>query len=226
MALAIVAQTIVIGILVTRPAPKSAASVTLESAQAGDVVYINGQPAGHTPMQLNVGTDVTSLKIVTTPGRTNQRRVAAKGATSPLSPPAKTGGVRFVSGIDLKVFEGSEDLGSSVDGPIKLAPGVHQLDLVNTAVGFRDHQTITVTAGQPVTVNVALPEGAITVTAETPASVLLDEKEIGDAPLTSIKAIAGEHEIVLKNAAFGEVRRKVLVRAGETTTVSLKVGTD
>ena len=223
MALAIVAQTAVIGVLVTRPVPVVRTSVTLESAQAGDVVEVNGQIAGHTPMQLNVGTDVKSLKVVSTTSTRNSRRGPVKGASDPApAPRAKTGGVRVVSALELKVFEGNEPLGSSADGTIKLAPGTHQLDLVNAAVGFRDHQTVTVTAGAPVTVNVTLPEGAVSIKSEPPAAVVFDKKDIGEAPISSIKATIGEHEIVFRHSTLGEVRRTVLVKQGETTEVAVK----
>ena len=38
-------------------------------------------------------------------------------------------------------------LGSSADGPIVATAGTHQLELINTALGFRDRRAVTFRAG-------------------------------------------------------------------------------
>jgi hypothetical protein len=226
MTLAIVAQAAVIVVLLTRPAPQATASVTIESAQPGDEVIVNGQKAGHTPLQLNVGTGVQSLRVVSVSGRAGTRVTAAGAATKSgkAAAHAETVGVRVASAIELKVFEGARALGSSADGVIGLAPGVHELDLVNDAVGFRVHRTVTVGAGAPLTIDVPLPDGAIRITSDPPSSVVLDKKALGEAPLQAVTAMIGEHEVVLRHPTLGEVRRSVLVKPGETTEVSVKLG--
>jgi hypothetical protein len=232
MALAIVAQTAVIGILVTRSAPVNPTPVVIESSQPGDVVVVNGRDAGRTPLQLSVDGDIKSVLIKSsaspgvplsgsdTPG---VKRDAVKGTTDVAITPARPnfGGVRLKSPFEVKVFEGNQALGSS-SGPITLSPGVHQLDLVNNELEYRGHQTVTVKAGQVVVVTTTLPEGLLSINAQPWANVSIDRKDVGETPLANVKVTLGEHELVFRHPTLGERRQTVVVKAGAPTRVSVK----
>jgi len=230
MALAIVAQTAVIGILVTRHAPVNPTPVVIESSQPGDVVVVNGRDAGRTPLQLNVGDDIKSVLVkssasagvaLTGTDTPSAKPDAVKGTTDVAPTRANFGGLRLKSPFEVKVFEGNEALGSS-SGTITLSPGVHQLDLVNNELDYRGHETVTVKAGQVARVTTTPPEGLISINAQPWANVSIDKKDVGETPLANVKVALGEHELVFRHPTLGERRQTVVVKAGAPTRVSVK----
>jgi serine/threonine protein kinase len=235
MAFAIVAQTAVIGLLVTRPAPVPSTALVIESSQPGDTVIINGKPAGRTPLPLQVGTDIKSVLVkssaplgVPTSGNVEPevaaaRREPVKSAGDSIVPTRpKFGGVRLSSPIELKVFEGNEAVGASGDGPIALSPGSHTLDVVNAQVGYRSQQTVTIKPGETVSLKITPPDGLLSVNAQPWANCSIDRKEIGETPLANVKVALGPHELVCRHPKLGEQRMPVLVRSGEVSRVSVK----
>ena len=72
----------------------------------------------------------------------------------------RSGGVRLVTPIELKVLQGDKVLGSTADGPIVAPAGTHQLDLSNAALGFRTRMSVTFRAGEIASVNVTIPPAA------------------------------------------------------------------
>lgn len=132
----------------------------------------------------------------------------------------RPGGIRWSSPIDLNVFEGDRVLGSTADGPIVTTAGTHQLDLVNAALGYRVHQTVTVRAGVITPLAITIPMGRININAEPPAQVLIDGSPIGETPLANVSASLGQHTIVFRHPQMGERRETVTVRADVVTDVS------
>jgi hypothetical protein len=234
MALAIVAQTAVIALLVTRPVPAATSAVVIESSQPGDTVIVNGRTVGRTPLPLTVGTDTKSVLVkssaapgVALSGNIDTetpagKRETAKGTTAFAPNRPNFGGVRLISPLELKVFEGNKALGSSSDGPIVLSPGVHKLDVVNAQVGYRSPQTVTIKPGDTVVVKLTPPDGLVSVNAQPWANCALDRREIGETPLANLKVALGEHELVCRNPKLGEQRRTILVKADEVVRIGLK----
>jgi hypothetical protein len=236
MALAIVAQTAVIALLVTRPLPTPMSAVVIESSQPGDTVIVNGQTVGKTPLPLTVGTEIKSVLVKSSapPGvalsghidpETPPKREPVKGTTETAAiVPTKPnfGGVKLISPIEVKVFEGNEALGSSSDGRIALSPGVHNLELVNSQVGYRSTHAATVKAGESVVIKLTVPDGVLSVNAQPWANCALDKKDIGETPLANLKVALGEHELVCRNPKLGERKQMILVRQSEPTKVGVK----
>ena len=76
---------------------------------------------------------------------------AAEAGTDPIAAAAsnqRSGGVKLVTPIELKVLQGDKVLGSTADGPIVAPAGTYQLDLSNAALGFRTRMSVTFRAGQ------------------------------------------------------------------------------
>jgi hypothetical protein len=237
MAFAIVAQTAVIALLVTRPVPAATSAVVIESSQPGDAVIVNGQPAGRTPLPLTIGTDIKSVVVkssaapgVALSGKIDPETPAAgrepvKGTTErsaivPTKP--NFGGMKLISPIELKVFEGNEALGSTSDGRIALSPGVHKLELVNSQLGYRTTQLTTIKAGESVVLKLSIPDGSLSVNAQPWANCTLDKKEIGETPLANLKVALGEHELVCRNPKLGEKRQTILIKQDEPARIGLK----
>jgi hypothetical protein len=132
----------------------------------------------------------------------------------------RSGGVRFSSPIELSVLEGDRVLGSTADGPIVTTAGTHQLDLMNTALGFRVHQTVTIRAGALTPVTITPPLGRVSINAEPWAQVTIDDRPVGDTPIANVSVSLGEHQVVFRHPQLGERRETVVVRADAPARVS------
>ena len=230
------AEGAIIARLVTqRPAlPAAERAVMIESPEPGDTVIVDGRPVGTTPLQLSVTAGTRAIRLVraaaTSPvldtasaSRSSaqaERDSRAVAAIDEAAAHQRSGGVRFSSPIELKVLEGDRVLGSTADGPIVTTAGTHQLDLVNSALGYRVRQTVTIRAGVLSPLTITPPMGRISINAEPWAQVLIDDRPIGDTPLANVSVSLGEHEVIFRHPQLGERRETVIVRADAPTRVS------
>ncbi len=227
-------QAAVIVRLLTRPAaPPQAVHITIDSATPGDTVLVDGKEAGTTPLDLPLEGVNGPIRVVPQPPEPVPGAVLAMsespepepaGTTSALAVAAQaTGGLRIVSPIPLRIVEDDKLLGSSATGPIFTAPGVHHLELINDELGFRTRQTVRVTAGRVVPLDVTPPNGSLSVNARPWAQVFVDGRAIGDTPLANVPVPPGEHEVVFRHPQYGERRQKVVVQASTDTRVSVSL---
>jgi hypothetical protein len=169
---------------------------------------------------------------------TGQPRAA--GSVSPLEPTAQaetraaeaqvpsakaaagepSGSVRVLSPIPLDVVWAEEVIGSTATGPVRVAPGTHELEFVNERLSFRTKQTVRVTADRIVPVRIDPPNGVMTVSAQPWARVWIDGKAVGQTPLSNVAVGLGEHEIVFRHPQLGERRQHATVRSGALTRVN------
>jgi hypothetical protein len=133
----------------------------------------------------------------------------------------RSGGVRLASPIELTVFEGDRLLGTTGDGPIVTTAGTHQLDLVNTALGYRRRQTVTIRAGVITPLTLPVPMGRININAQPWAQVLVDDSPLGETPLANVSVTLGQHQITFRHPQLGERRETVVVRADTIARVSI-----
>ena len=132
----------------------------------------------------------------------------------------RSGGVRLQTPVELKVLQGDRVLGSSADGPIILAAGTYQLDLINTALGLRMRRSVTFRPGQIANLDVAPPPGRANFNAQPWAEVSINNRVIGETPLANVSVPIGEHEVVFRHPELGERRQTITVRADAPTRVS------
>jgi hypothetical protein len=226
----------VIARLLTRPpaAPAADAAVIIESPDPGDTVLLDGTPVGTTPLKLTVSSRTRAIRLIRAAssapvvdaaavarlpeqGESDARTLAA---LQDAATHQRSGGVRFASPIELKVLEGDRVLGSTADGPIVTTAGIHQLDLMNTSLGFRVHQTVTIKAGALTPLTITPPMGRLSVNAEPWAQVTIDDRPIGDTPLANVSVSLGEHQVVFRHPQLGERRETVIVRADAPARIS------
>ena len=243
LALVAIAEAIAIAMLLRNrpvvPPPPTLTEVNLDTPDPGATVLINGQSAGVTPLQLKIGPDTKSISVASllppvpkqdgVVGSTGQQpRPIETGRGTAVSPrptsiaatPQPFGGIRLSSPIDLEVFEGDSRLGSSATGIVSAAAGRHELDLVNSLLGFRSRQVVDIKAGQVVPLTVTPPNGRININAVPWAEVLIDGKSVGETPIGNLSIPLGEHEIILRHPQLGEIRRTALVRSDVITRVT------
>src|SRR5207247_6960817 len=75
-------------------------------------------------------------------------QAAAATAVTLAGARERRGGLRIVSPVEVQVLEGERGLGSTADGPIVTTAGRHELDFINTAVGYRSRLVVDIRAGQ------------------------------------------------------------------------------
>jgi PEGA domain len=235
IALGLVALTeaaVIAWLAIQKPASPAEPAVVIESPVPGDTVMVDGRPVGTTPLQLTVSSRTRAIRLVhaaTEPAV--QGPVAPASAAASADPRAiaaideasarqRSGGVRISSPIELKVLEGDRVLGSTADGPIVATAGTHQFDLLNTALGYRVHQTVTIRAGALTPLTITPPMGRISINADPWAQVLIDDKPIGDTPVANVSVSLGEHQVIFRHPQLGERRETVTVRADVPTRVS------
>jgi hypothetical protein len=228
----VLGEAAVIAYLVTRPPAPAAATLVIESPQPGDRVLVNGQAVGATPYQLTVGSETTSVRVMSAqtafegaaaapPRRAAAERAdATPAASAPAPAPSRQGGLRLVAPIELTVVQGDRVLGSTSDGPIYLSAGTHQVQLVNNALGFRANQSITVRAGQVGTQRIEVPNGRLNLNAQPWARAFVDGTLVGETPLANVAVPIGEHEVVFRHPQLGERRERVTVRADSVVRVT------
>lgn len=158
-------------------------------------------------------TEITGLTIATPLDIQTPNAEALTTAIAQAARNQRSGGVRLSAPIELKVLQDDRVLGSSADGPIVTIAGTHQLDLINTSVGFRVRRAITFRAGEITTVAIAVPTGRISLNAEPWAEVWIDNRPFGETPLANLEIPLGEHEVLFRHPELGDRRQNVIVRA-------------
>jgi hypothetical protein len=245
LALCAAGEAIAIGFLLRRSQPVAPATgvteLHVETPDPGASVLVDGRSAGVTPLQLKMSPGMKSISVVgpstqgLVVGSTGQQNsaagqqpgappaTAARAGASPVVPapaPQKSGGIRLVSPIEVEVFEGDRRLGSSATGIVSAPAGRHELDLVNSVLGYRSRQVVEVRAGQVVSLPVSPPEGRININASPWAEVWIDGKAVGETPLGNLSLPLGEHEIIFRHPQLGEQRRAITVRLDTVARIS------
>ena len=220
--------------------PPAVAQINLVTNDPGAPVKVDGRLAGVTPLDLSINSEMRSISVGSTlalpvkqemvgsTGLESTRLDAGRGranadprpGAAPVPSAPRAGGIRVSSPIELEVFEGDTRLGSTATGIVSAPAGRHEVDLINSVLGYRSRQVVEVRAGQVVNVSVTPPNGRININAVPWAEVLVDGKPVGETPIGNLSIPLGEHEIVFRHPELGEVRRTAVVRADAVTRIS------
>jgi hypothetical protein len=216
-ALCAVIETIVIARMATRSvvAVPAAVALTRESAESAAPA-----PADSTKPANRVATSSRAAAAKTITASPGVARATDAAAIALAAARERRGGIRLSSPVRIQVFEGERILGSSAGGPIVMAPGRHELDFINTAIGYRSHQTVDIKPGQIVAMALVPPDGRISVNAMPWAQVWINGNSVGETPIANLPLAAGEHQITFRHPQLGEQTQTVVVRADALTRVS------
>lgn len=229
----VLGQGMAIATLLNRRAVPAVPAVVVETAIPGADVFVDGRSAGNTPLQLTIGSDMRSIRVVDPrppvptagilpPGGAPAVRSKAEGRKpdAVASPPQRSGGIRLVTPFDVEVFDGDTRLGSSSTGIISAPSGRRELELVNSRLGYRVRRVVEIRAGRVTPLDVSPPNGLLSINASPWAEVWIDGKPAGETPLANLSVSLGEHEIIFRHPQLGEQRRTALVRVEGVTRVS------
>jgi hypothetical protein len=212
--------------------PAAPVPVTIDSQQPGDQVVVDGRDVGVTPMTLALRSDMRSIRVRTRPDADAtvvqtppvvDRPVdsTSSAALNQAAARERRGGLRVSSPIELQVLEGDRVLGSSTDGPVVASAGKHELDFVNTELGYQSRQVVEIKAGQIVPMKISPPDGRVSINAVPWATVSIDGNSVGETPIGNVALPVGEHQITFRHPQLGERTQKVVVKANASTRVSV-----
>ncbi len=161
--------------------------------------------------------DAASAASATAPKAAPPTVAASAGGTAPIA----AGLLSVTAPVSMQVFERGRLVGSTESETLLLAVGVHDLEFVNEAVGYRARRTVTVQPGRTTTTRLDAPTGALHINAAPWAEVWIDNQRIGETPLGNLKVPIGMREVVFRHPEFGERRTRVLVTLKEVSRISM-----
>jgi hypothetical protein len=144
---------------------------------------------------------------------------AVPGTGTPV--PAPSGWINVSAPSDLQVFENGTLIGSTQGGRLALAPGAHQIELVNEAIGYRSTRTVQVRSGETAAFKVDIPNGTIALNATPWAEVFIDGRSAGETPIGNLSISAGSHEVIFRHPELGEQRMVTTVTLTAPTRLSV-----
>jgi hypothetical protein len=157
----------------------------------------------------------------------------AAAAAAVQTPPAPAPVVRPVpamgwllvqSSIHLTVLRNGEAIGNSDDGRLALGAGNQELELSNTAAGYREATTIRILPGQVTTLRPELPQSTIDIESTPTARVSIDGHDLGETPLAQIALTIGPHDILFRHADFPERHVSAFIKVATPAHVSVDLG--
>jgi hypothetical protein len=197
-------------------------TLVIASNPKGAKVLVDGKERGVTPLtlsDLSVGAHAVTLD--STEGSVRRTVQIQAGGSVTLDEAIFSGWIAVFAPFDLQVYEGKHFLGTTENERIMLKAGLHELELVNTRLGFRETRSVDVKPGATVPVNVQSAQGTLRITAPDGADVFIDNKRVGVTPLAEQHVPLGTHEIVVKHPQLGERRITATVTSSAPAEVNV-----
>jgi hypothetical protein len=187
--------------------PAATGQLIVRSDPPGAQVIVDGEPQGVTPLTVE-GLGVGRHNVMIESDQGSVRRTVAVTADRPtvVSESIYAGFVKVFAPFEVRISDGSRAIQLDDQGQALLPSGSYQLQLENTALGYRETRTVEIRPGQTTTLSLVPTPSRLTVTSTVPAVVLIDGEQAGLTPLTDHPISLGTRDIVLRTAT-GEERR-------------------
>lgn len=203
--------------------------LAIQSDPAGAKVLVDGTERGIAPLTIaDLAPGNHEVVLQSEAGTARHSVTVQAGGTASLVVPMNVAASGPVSGwvaikapFTIEIYEQGRLLGTTDTDRIMLASGRHELELVNTALGFRATRVVQVPPGKVAALPVDLPSGLINVNATPWAEVWIDGQRVGETPIGNHAIAIGPHEIVFKHPQFGEKRQAVSVTLAAPVRVSV-----
>lgn len=216
------------------PIAAEAASATggglqVTTEPAGARVFVDGEARGMSPLTLtNLAVGDHAVSVRGTAGEAINRTVSIKGAAVSSLFVSMTGSAGVASGwltvtsaVPLQIMSRGALVGTSDIPRVMLPAGSHELELVNTALGYRTTHRVQVSAGQTTSVTPTLPTGTLSINALPWADVSINGRRVGETPIGNYSIAIGTHEVVFRHPDLGEQRRTVTVGASAAARLGI-----
>jgi hypothetical protein len=191
------------------------------SEPPGARVLVDGQEKGQTPLELaDLPVGRHTVVVRTAVGGVTNQVVINAGGTTELNVPVFSGWLAVFSPVELQIVERGRVIGTSTDGRLMVAPGRHDVELVNEELGVRAAQSIAVKPGEVASITLE-PKGRVNLNAIPWAEVFVDGTRLGETPLANVSVTIGTREFVFRHPELGERRATAIVSLKETTHVNV-----
>ena len=173
----------------------------------GARVLVDGRERGVTPLTLDDLTVGSHAVVVQTDQGSVRRTVAVTAERDALvTESIYPGWVKLFAPFEVQVSEGARALRVDEQSQVLLSPGTHELRLENRSLGYSETRRVEIEPGKTTSVSLVPSPSMLTVTATTPAIVLVDGEPAGETPLTEHPVSLGTRDIVVRSAT-GQERR-------------------
>jgi len=214
-----------------RSAATATGELLVRTDPIGAAVTVDGNYVGRSPVSVpDLAPGTHTVVMQGEMGTQTERVIIENGRTASLvvslSATNKAGAAGYLRldnpAAEVQVLENGRVVGSSAFERIMLPVGRHDIELVNTALGYRERRTIQVTAGLTTTLRPEWPRGSMAINAIPWAEVSVDGTRVGETPIGSYMVPIGSHEVIFRHPELGERRQVVTVTLNEP----VKVGVD
>jgi len=218
------ADTPTTGMLVVHSQPQGA-NVTVDGTPRGVTpITIEGLSGGDHEVVLQSGA-ATSRHTVKVLAGTTASLVAP--AMAPEAPPLAEGPVSGWISVKapflIEIREDGNLIGTTETARLMLASGRHELQFVNSSLGYSQTRIVQVVPGKVASVSIELPQGIVNLNASPWAEVWIDGRRVGETPIGNLAVPIGPHEIVFRHPEFGEKKQAVSVTTGAPVRVSVSM---
>ena len=216
------ADTPTTGMLVVHSQPQGA-NVTVDGTPRGVTpITIEGLSSGDHDVVLQSGA-TTSRHTVKVLAGTTASLVAPVLAAPPVAEGPVSGWISVKAPFLIEIREDGHLIGTTETERLMLASGKHDLQFVNSSLGYSQTRTIQVLPGRVASVSIDLPQGIVNLNAAPWAEVWIDGRRIGETPIGNLSVPIGPHEIVFRHPEFGEKKQAVSVTTGAPVRVSVSM---
>jgi hypothetical protein len=197
--------------------------VDISTDPPGAAIVLDGVVRGRSPLALpEVAPGDHTLIVEHGPARVERRFTLAPAERLTFFVPL-AGWLTVRAAVPLRVADRGKVLGVTSAGRFLVQAGRRRLEFVNDEYGVNLTQDVAVVAGQSASLDIALPAGVLSVSADVAASVWIDGTPRGRTPTGNIALPIGEHEVVVSDPRLGEQRLTVIVGVGVPTRLSVKL---
>jgi serine/threonine protein kinase len=216
------ADTPTTGMLVVHSQPQGA-NVTVDGTPRGATpITIEGLSSGDHEVVLQSGA-TTSRHTVKVLAGTTASLVAPVIAAAPVADGPVSGWISVKAPFLIEIREDGHLLGTTETERLMLASGKHDLEFVNSTVGYSQKRTVQVLPGKVASLSIDLPQGTVNINAAPWAEVWIDGRRVGETPIGNLAVPIGPHEIVFRHPEFGEKKQAVSVTTGAPVRLSVSM---
>ena len=209
------------GLAPVADAASATGGLQVTTEPAGARVFVDGEASGVSPLTLtNLAVGDHTVSVRGTTGETINRTVSITAAAVSslfisMTAPAgvASGWLTVTSAVPLQIMSRGTLVGTSDVPRVMLPAGSHDLELVNTALGYRAAHRVQVSAGQTTSFTPTLPNGTLSINALPWAEVWINGRRLGETPIGNHSIAIGTHEVVFRHPDLGEQRRTVTIGA-------------
>jgi hypothetical protein len=194
-------------------------TLSITTDPPGARVLVDGEAHGTSPVTVaDLSVALHRVTVIGELGSVERQVTTEAGVTSsvvfalPRAPAVSAGWLAVASPFEVQVVERGDVIGTSASPRFMVPAGVHEVDLVNEALGFNEHRRIEISQGATAPLKIDA-RAVISANARPWADVLVDGRSVGQTPIANLSLTLGSHEIVFRHPDLGERRQVIVVTA-------------